>query len=124
MDLQCKMSVTINRSGFSCHPITSSESKVRSVVSESLRPHGIYSPQNSPGQNTGVGSLSLLQGIFPTQGSNPGLLHCRRILYQLRQEGRPSSLLQVIYNKGHLGGEPLALTSDPIFLPNLFFHIV
>ena len=40
-----------------------------------------YSPWNSPGQNTGVGSLSLSQGIFPTQGSNPGLLHCRRILY-------------------------------------------
>ena len=39
--------------------------------------------QNSPGQNTGVGSLSLLQGIFSTQGSNPGLLHCRQILYQL-----------------------------------------
>ena len=41
------------------------------------------SPWNSPGQNTGVGSHSLLQGIFPTQGSNPGLLHCRWILYQL-----------------------------------------
>ena len=41
------------------------------------------SPWNSPGQNTGVGSLSLLQGIFPTQGSNPGLLPCRQILYQL-----------------------------------------
>ena len=40
-------------------------------------------PWNSPGQSTGVGSCSLLQGIFPTQGSNPGLLHCRRILYQL-----------------------------------------
>ena len=39
------------------------------------------SPWNSPGQNTAVGSLSLLQGIFPTQGSNPGLLHCRQILY-------------------------------------------
>ena len=43
----------------------------------------IYSPWNSPDQNTGVGSLSLLQRIFPTQGSNPGLLHCRQILYQL-----------------------------------------
>ena len=42
-----------------------------------------WSPWNSPGQNTGVGSLSLLQGIFPTQGTNPGLPHCRRILYQL-----------------------------------------
>ena len=41
----------------------------------------IYSPWNSPGQNTGVGSQSRLQGIFPTQGSNPGLLHCRQILY-------------------------------------------
>ena len=43
----------------------------------------------SPGQNTGVGSLSLLQGIFPTQGSNPGLPHCRRILYQLSHQGSP-----------------------------------
>ena len=48
-----------------------------------LRPHGLYSPWNSLGQNTGVGSLSLLQGIFPTQGSNPGLLHRRKILDQL-----------------------------------------
>ena len=52
-------------------------------MSDSLQPHGLYSPWNSPDQNTGVGSLSLLQEIFPTQGSNPGLLHCRQILYQL-----------------------------------------
>ena len=52
-----------------------------------LQPHGLSSPWNSPGQNTGVGSLSLLQGIFPTQGSNAGLPHCRRILYQLSHEG-------------------------------------
>ena len=58
-----------------------------SVMSNSLGPHGLYSPWNSPGQNTGVGSLSLLQGIVPTQGSNPGLLHCRRILYQLSHQG-------------------------------------
>ena len=45
-----------------------SESESRSVVSDSLQPHGPYSLWNSPGQNTGVGSLSLLQGIFPTQG--------------------------------------------------------
>ena len=49
-----------------------------SVVSDSLWPHGLYSPWNSPGHNTGVGSLSLLQRIFPTEGSNPGLPHCRR----------------------------------------------
>ena len=42
---------------------------------------------NSPGQNTEMGSHSLLQGIFPTQGSNQGLLHCRQILYQLSYQG-------------------------------------
>ena len=47
-----------------------------------------YSPWNSPGQNTGVGCLSLLQVVFPTQGSNPGLPHHRRILYQLSHQGR------------------------------------
>ena len=46
----------------------------------------------SPGQNTGVGSPSLLQGIFPNQGSNPGLLHCRQILYQLSHKGSPRIL--------------------------------
>ena len=51
---------------------TCKESERHPVMSNSLRPHGLYSPWNSPGQNTGVGSLSLLQGIFPTQGSNPG----------------------------------------------------
>ena len=58
-----------------------SESESRSVMSDSLRPHGLYSLWNSPGQNPGVGSLSLLQRIFPTQESNRGLLHCRGILY-------------------------------------------
>ena len=62
--------------------LSESESEGRSVVSDSLWPHGLYTPWNSPGQNTGVGSLSLLQGIFPTQESNPGLPHCRRILNQ------------------------------------------
>ena len=51
-------------------------------MSDSLRPHGLYSPWNSPGQNTAVGSHSLLQGIFPTQELNRGLLHCRLILNQ------------------------------------------
>ena len=60
-----------------------SENESCSVMSDSVRPHGLYIPWNSPGRNTGVGSCSLLQGIFPTQGSNPGLLHCRWILYQL-----------------------------------------
>jgi len=54
-------------------------------------------PWSSPGQNTGVGSLSLLQGIFPTQGSNPGLPHCGQILYQLSHEGSPRILGWVAY---------------------------
>ena len=66
-------------------------SESRSVMSDSLQPHGLYSPQNSPDQNTGVDSLSLLQGIFLTQGSNPGLLHCRQILYQLSHKKSPPS---------------------------------
>ena len=52
---------------------------------------------DSPGKNTGVGCHALLQGIFPTQGSNPGLLHCRQILYQLSHEGSPRVLEWVAY---------------------------
>ena len=56
---------------------------------------------NSPGKNTGVGFHSLLQGIFPTQGSNSCLLHCRRILYHLSHHGSDSKILL------HLLGSPL-----------------
>ena len=63
----------------------------------SLQPYRLYSPWNSPGQNTGVGSRSLFQGIFPTQGSNPGLLHCRRVLYQLSHQGSPRILEWVAF---------------------------
>ena len=76
-------------------------------VSESLS-HvqlGLYSPWNSPGQNTGVGSLSLLQGIFPSQGLNPGLPHCRQILYQLSHQGG-SEVKASAYNAGDLGSIP------------------
>ena len=72
-------------------------SETCSVVSYSLWPHGLYSPWNSPGQNTRVGSLSLLQGIFPTQGPNPGLLHCRWILYQLSHKRSPRILEWIAY---------------------------
>ena len=68
-----------------------------SAMFDSLRPHGLYSPWNSPGQN-GVGSLSLLQGLFSSQGSNPGLPHCRQILYQLSHEGNPRILEWVAYS--------------------------
>ena len=63
------------------------ESESHSVVSDSLQPPGLYSSWNSPGKNTGVGYLSLLQGIFTTQGSNLGLLHCKQVLYHLSHQG-------------------------------------
>ena len=69
----------------------------RLVMSNSLWPHGLNNPWNSPGQDTGVGSLSLLQGIFPSQGSNPGLPHPRRILYQLSHQGSLGILEWVAY---------------------------
>ena len=63
-----------------------------SVMSDFLQPHGLYLTRllcswNSPSKNTGVGCHYLLQGIFPTQGSNLGLLHCRQILYHLSHQG-------------------------------------
>ena len=83
-------------------------SESHSVMPDSLQLHGLYRPWNSPGQNTGVGSCSLLQdswnspgqdtgassqslsqGIFPTQGLNPGPPHCRQILNQLSHQGNP-----------------------------------
>ena len=65
-----------------------------SVMSDSLQPHGLQPasllcPWNSPGKNTGRGNHSLLQGIFLTQGSSPGLLHCRQILFYLNHQGSP-----------------------------------
>ena len=74
--------------------------KVTSVMSDSVQPHRreptrLPRPWDSPGQNTGVGSL--LQGIFPTQGSNPGVPHCRQILYQLSHRGSPRILDWVAY---------------------------
>ena len=82
------------------------DSESRSVVSDCLWPHGLYSPWNSPGQNTGVGSLSLLQGIFPTQGSNSGLLHCRHILYQLSHRESPKILEWEAYSFSNESSQP------------------
>ena len=64
---------------------------MKSKSEDSLR------PWNSPGQNTGEGSHCLLQGVFPTQGSNPGLPHCRHILYQLSHQGSPRIVEWVAY---------------------------
>ena len=86
------------------------ESESHSVVSNSLWPPGLYSPWNSPHQNTGVGNFSLLQGIFPTQGSNPGLPHCRRIFYQLSHQGNPRILERVAYPFSSRSSWPRNLT--------------
>ena len=75
-----------------------SASVSHSVVSNSLQTHGLYSPWNSPGQDTRVGSGSFLQGIIPTQGSNSGLPHSRQILYQLNHQGSPRKLEWVAYS--------------------------
>ena len=74
--------------------------KVKVKVAQSCQT--LWDPMNntvnaSPGQNIGVGSLSFLQEISPTQGSNPGLLHCRQILYQLSHKGSPRILGWVAY---------------------------
>ena len=67
-------------------------SESHSVVSDSLWLHKLYGPWKYPLQNTGLDSCSLLQGIFSTQGLNPGLPHCRQILYQLHHKGSPRIL--------------------------------
>ena len=54
-------------------------------------PHGLYTPCSSPGQNNRVGSYSFLQRIFPTQGSNPGLPHCRQIILLAEPAGKPKN---------------------------------
>ena len=82
-----------------CGPAVVKQS--RSVVSDSLQPCGLLParllrPWDSPGKNNGVGSHSLLQGIFPVQGSNSGLSHCRQILYHQNHHGSPPLLTTLL----------------------------
>jgi len=86
-------------------PILESEVKMK-VMSGSLWPCGLYSPWNFLGQNTGVGSYSLLQGILSTQGLNPGLPHCRQILYQLSHKESPRILEWVAYPFSNGSSQP------------------
>ena len=75
-------------------------------MSNSLGPHGLYNPWNSPDQNTGVDSLSLLQGIFSTQRSNSSLLHCDQIFNQLSHKGSPRILEWVAYSFSSGSSQP------------------
>ena len=75
------------------------------VVSDSLRPHGLQPvrlvcTQNSPGKNSGVDWHSLLQRSVLSQGLNPGLLHCRWILYHLSHQGSPGRYWACVHNFG------------------------
>ena len=73
------------------------ESESQSVMSDALQPYGLYSPWNSPGQNTGVGGLSLLQGIFPTHQTQVSRIVGGLILHQLSHQGSPRILEWVTY---------------------------
>ena len=101
-----------------------------SLSNNSLCPT-LCNPWNSPGQNTGVGSCSLLQGIFLTQGSNRGLLQCRRILYHLSHQG---SLFLCISQFKNLNPDPRPYlesfnhsllptkSGSSVFFPNIPFQ--
>ena len=114
---------------YQCEVLTKesrSESVRCSVVSDSLRPCGLQSkllcPRGSPGENTGVGCHFLLQGIFSNQGLNPGLLHSRLILYQLRHRGwkRPAiSAYDPLRNQIPCGLQfPLSIIKPSSYKPN------
>ena len=101
-DLVTQQQQKISHKQLKCLPQGPKKNKRRPKFiewSESLSviSHGIYSPLSFPSQNTGVGSLFLLQGIFPTQGSNSGLPHCNQILYQMSHKGSPRILEWVAY---------------------------
>ena len=90
---------------------STASSESRSVVSDSLWPPGLYPSRllcswNSPGKNTGVVCHALLQGIFPTQGLNPDLPHCRQILHHLSHQGSPRILEWMAYHFSRASSRP------------------
>ena len=90
------------------------------VMSISWQPRGLCSPWNSLGQSARVGSLSLLQGIFPTQGSNLGLPHCRQTLYQLSHKGSSSILEWAAYPFSGGSSTPRNQTGGSCFAGTFF----
>ena len=99
-------SVKVTKSSHSDIVIGYHESESPSAMSNSLQTHGLYCPWNSPGQNIGVGSLSLLQNVFPTPKLNPGLLHCRWTLYQLDCKGSPRILGWIVFPFSNGSSQP------------------
>ena len=107
MGVGCTWEISVPSAQFCFQPETEVKGKFAQSC-QTLHPHGLQParllcPWNSPSKNTGVNSCSILQGIFPTQVSNPGLLHCRQILYHLSHQGKPKntgvslSLLQKMF---------------------------
>ena len=94
--------------------------KVTQLCSTLCDPMGLYSPCHSRGQNTGVGSLSLLQRISPTQILNLGLPHCRWILYQLRHKGSTRILEWVAYPLSRGSSQPRNWTCVSCIAGGLF----
>ena len=96
-----------------------SERESCSVMSNSLGPHGY--PWNSPGQNTGVSNCSLLQGIFPIQGSNPGLPTLQAASFQLSLQGSPRIMEWVAYPfaRGNLPDPGIELSSPALWADSL-----
>ena len=97
----------------------------RSVLSDSLQPRGLQPvrllcPWDAPGQNTRAGCHALLQGIFPTRGWNPGLPHCRRILYCLSHEGTPWIQEWVAYPSSKGSSQPRNWTMVSCAVGRLF----
>ena len=97
-------------------------------MSDSVRPYRqpptrLLCPQDSLGKNTGVGSLSLLQGIFTTQGLNPGLPHCRRILYQLSHKESPRIMEWVAYLFSSEYSQPRNQTGISCIAGEFFFFL-
>ena len=84
-----------------------------SLQSHELQPARLLCPWDSPVKNTGVGCCTLLQGIFPTQGSNPGLLHCRQILYHLSYQDAKESTCNV--------GDPGLISWRRVWFPTPVF---
>ena len=107
---------------FSSLSITESESC--SLMSDSLRSHRLYSPCKSLGQNTGVDSLSLLQGIFSTQGLNPDVLHCRQILYHLSHQGSPVLAVQLVFCFAVRANTMIKKWQEQLWFPNIFLPCI
>ena len=93
-------------SPWGCKDSDTTEHLMWSVEMMKNESESLSSVQNSPGQTTGAGSLSLLQGILPTQRSNSGLLYCGQIFYQLSHQGSPRILEWVDYPFSNGSSQP------------------